>query len=588
MSVDAACSREVVLPETELPDTGSLVDEGRRMAKDWTVGRSAFLDYYKVPDEFTYKSMQSSSGRIMRHAHMGFREKQKSLDAFRTLFDSTNSKGDPLDRIGLCLDWSMGYPRSVRAGKLRGTGLILDDIDSFCDVTNAAPVAAHFGDFLLGFPAALENTQAALSAGSTVIGNLGQYFTFRLPEGTDDVCSTTETLKAIVLMSSQPQTVMVHSNLDDGFAGVFEDAACVMGAALLEKYIVEDLLGGCVTHCYGHHHSTPLLRLASQRALARINDNPGSMVYGNTTSYLGSNAENYAALGRYLSIDIAAQFLQPSGHAINPVPVTENQRIPDLEEIIDAQSFAQRMCDRADEYARMFDLSVVDPVTDNLVRGGQLFFEAVRHGFSEAGIDTSNPVEMMLAIRRIGGKRLESLFGPDRNQRHDELPGYHPVPSDSTREIDAQICSQFELLKNQSDAVCDWKQLTLITATTDVHEHAKRVLDGVMLKFGVRVIDGGISADPVGLAALAEKTQADAVALSTYNGVALHYYSTLSDELEERGLTVPVLIGGQLNQIPEDSDDSLPVDVSSELTEQGAVVCHSMVDMLPALERLMN
>ena len=40
--------------------------------------------------------------------------------------------------------------------------------------------------------------------------------------------------------------------------------------------------------------------------------------------------------------DIMAQRLCPTGHGINPVPVTENQRIPDISEIVDAQLYLGR------------------------------------------------------------------------------------------------------------------------------------------------------------------------------------------------------------------------------------------------------
>ncbi len=131
----------------------------------------------------------------------------------------------------------------IRSEQLRGTGLILDSVEEFVDIANSAPVASHFGDFVLGFPAALENTQFALSAGSTVIGNLGQYFTFRLPGWLNDIETTRSTLTAIALMAAQPVDVLVHSNLDDGFAAVFNDLSCALGAAIVEKYLIEELMG---------------------------------------------------------------------------------------------------------------------------------------------------------------------------------------------------------------------------------------------------------------------------------------------------------------------------------------------------------
>jgi hypothetical protein len=57
---------------------------------------------------------------------------------------------------------------------------------------------------VIGTPAAVENTSAALAAGATAIGNLGQYFTFRLLRWHDDVATTATTLTALALGAAQP------------------------------------------------------------------------------------------------------------------------------------------------------------------------------------------------------------------------------------------------------------------------------------------------------------------------------------------------------------------------------------------------
>ncbi len=57
----------------------------------------------------------------------------------------------------------------------------------------------------------------------------------------------------------------------------------------------------------------------------------------------------------------------------------------------------------------------------------------------------------------------------------------------------------------------------------------------------------------------------------------------LRRELDARALGIPVLIGGRLNQIPEASNTSLPVEVGDELAALGAVVCREVEDALPAL-----
>ena len=47
-----------------------------------------------------------------------------------------------------------------------------------------------------------------------------------------------------------------------------------------------------------------------------------------------------------------------------------------------------------------------------------------------------------------------------------------------------------------------------------------------------------------------------------------------------------MFIGGKLNQGPEDSADSLPVDVSGELAALGARACLRVEEMLAALAAL--
>ena len=577
--------RRDVLPEPELPSGGEVLAEGAALAGDWRVEGSAFLDYYRVPDEMTYKRQCMESGRIMQHAHMGFRDREKSRRAFVRIHDQVAARGGRVDRFGLCLDWSMGFPRAERGERLQGTGLILDGPEAFADVANAAPVATHFGDFMLGFPAALENTCAALAAGSTVIGNLGQYFTFRLPDWQDDIAATRSTLAAIGLMAAQPVTVMVHSNLDDGFAAVFEDLSCALGAALIERHIVENLAGGTITHCFGHHCTTPVLRLAFQRALARLSPNPGSMIYGNTTAYDGTPAENYAGLGSYLMLDIAGQMTRPSGHAVNPVPVTENERIPEVDEIIDAQCFARRQAELAEGYLGVIDFAAVDAMAARMEEAARRFHQNVFEGLAAAGFDTQDAFEMLLAVRRIGGRRLEQLFGPGEVDR--EARCRRPiVRSDTVRELEHQVGMHLSRMDASACSHIRERALTVLTASTDVHEHGKRLIEGVLDGLGVSVVDGGVSAEPGDLARLAESRACAGIALSTYNGVALTYFCRLRDELAERGLAIPVMMGGQLSEIPEDSGDSLPVDVGDRLTSEGAIPCRSVKDMLPVLMEL--
>ncbi|WP_139812027.1 cobalamin-dependent protein [Ensifer aridi] len=573
---------KTLLPEPDLPHGADLLAEGRALARDWSVGPSAFLRHVGVASEYDFKRTRMAARRVMQHAQIGYRDTAKSCRAYAEIWEACAARGVTVHRYGLCLDWSMAVPRAHRARAERGTGMILPGVEDFVRLANAAPVAAHFGDFVLGFPAALENTQAALAAGSTAIGNLGQYFTFRVPGHDDDVEATAQTVRAIGLIAAQAVPVMVHSNLDDGFAAQFTDLTSCLGMILIERHIVTGLTGAPIGHCYGHHFSDPLGRLAFQRAMAMVGAAPGTVIYGNTTAYRGLPAANFASLANYVLVDAAGQISQPTGHAINAVPVTENERIPEIEEVVAAQLFAGRMAEMAPGWLGMLDPVPVEALAAQIVAGGQAFARATLLGLEEAGVDTGCAFQMLLALRRMGARRLEAAYGAGRPDP--AAPGGREPIAPATILSEIAEMADHALLGHRSvtKSSSDLTGLRVMVATSDVHEHGKMLVEEILRRLGVTVLDGGVSTDPGVLAKRVREQKPDAVAISTYNGIALRYFQALRTE----GIKIPILIGGRLNQIPEGSNTSLPVDVGAELAEAGAIVCRNAADLAPALQNL--
>jgi hypothetical protein len=579
-------ARAAVFPEPELPDAAALVARGRALARTVTVGACPFLEHYGVACENDHKRRAMAEGRVMLHAQIGYRDLAKSRRAWAEIHARTAAAGRAVERYGVCLDFSMGYPPAERARRPRGTGLILERPEDFAALTGMAPVAPHFGDFVLGTPAAVENTSAALLAGATAIGNLGQYCTFRLPHWEDDVATTAATVTALALIAAQPVEVAVHSNLDDGFASLMTDLASVLGMVLIERHIVEGLIGGRVAHCYGHSFSRPLTRMAFQHALAEASSGPGTMIYGNTTIYGEGERANFAGLASYLLVDILAQQRRPSGHAINAVPVTEAERIPDIDEVVEAQRFAARLIERSDGWQALLDPAPVEATAARILDGGRAFRDRALAGLAEAGIDTADPFEMLLALRRFGPRRLERLFGqgePDAGRPGGRRP---LVEATTIGELERLAEKTAAGLAPAARAAIAAAGLRACVATSDVHEFGKILLDGTLRRLGVDLLDAGVSSDPETVARAAEAGRADFIAVSTYNGVALDYLTALKAALGALRLDIPVFIGGRLNQLPAASNSSLPVDVGEELAAAGAIVCRRVEDMLDGLAAL--
>ncbi|GGE05848.1 hypothetical protein GCM10011390_26100 [Aureimonas endophytica] len=572
--MDRPLDRRTILGEAPLDGAGALA-RGADRARLVRLGPNPFLAARGVESELAEKRRLIAERCLSFHAQIGYRDPAESRRAYAEIHDRLARHGAAPDRYGICLDWSMGYPAAQRPGRPCGTGMILTGPEDFVALTAAAPVAPHFGDFVLGMPAAVENASAALLAGSTTIGNLSQYFTFRLPGWDDDLGTTLATVEALGLLAAQDVRILVHSNLDDGYAAWFEDMGSALGFAMVERWIVEELIGLPLGQCFGHTFTEPVKRLAFQLALSRVNPTPGTMLYGNTTLYGPEPVANYGALASYLLVDAFSQWTNPSGHALTPIPVTEAQRIPTVAEIVEAHLAGRRLAERIGDLAPLLSTAEAGPLADRLVTTGTRFRDRLMAGLEEGGFDLADPAEMLLALRRIGPAELERRFG--------ETAAGEAVASSFVDEIETLARRVLAAIPETEKLALARQRPRIVVATTDVHFYGKRLLTLVLTRLGLDVIDGGVSVDADVLAERAAAASAEAVAVSTYNGVALSFAQKLMGELSRRKIAPRVFIGGRLNEIMADAGSSLPVDVGAEIRQSGALPCRTVEELVAAL-----
>jgi methylmalonyl-CoA mutase cobalamin-binding domain/chain len=110
--------------------------------------------------------------------------------------------------------------------------------------------------------------------------------------------------------------------------------------------------------------------------------------------------------------------------------------------------------------------------------------------------------------------------------------------------------------------------MKVLVTSTDVHEFAEFLLTSTLLAVGTEVIDFGINRDPEDIVKAVVETDADAIVISTHNGVARTFGQHLMKELRTAGAgEVAIFMGGVLN---EDVDGSeVPIDVSADLNAGG-------------------
>ena len=184
---------------------------------------------------------------------------------------------------------------------------------------------------------------------------------------------------------------------------------------------------------------------------------------------------------------------------------------------------------------------------------------------ADAGVDVRNPLQLLFVLKGLGPVAFERRFGAGQL---DEAAGRRKplAPTDMCARSLALIDEHAALFGGDKMRALLGKR-KLLLASTDVHQHAIFVLEALLRQSGADVVNLGPEQNAIDVARAAAAPGIEAILLSTHNGMALEYAEQLQAELDRRGLDVPVLMGGVLNQ--KVADLPLPVDVTGELRQLG-------------------
>ena len=494
-------------------------------------------------------------------------------------------RGFRIDRYQMQLDRRMGLPRQFWTRAAKETGPMLETAEDWQAVSRVVPIQPHLGDMMIGSPASVDNACRALEAGVNYIGNLSQ-FHWKYPGWPgDDVEQMVETVKALGVMASKRDAgAMVHSYLDDGFPGQFKDFSSYLGWAMFERYVVNDLIGARLSVSYGGLSHDPVSKAAMILALEAItpDGHMNAFYHSTTTGYSKELDENYAVL----SIDdlymMLAQRRAGGGAAILSVPVTEPVRVPTPEEIIEAHTVGRRVAAESDRLVETIDWTRIESLRDQLIAAGQRFYENLVQGLGDAGVDIRDPLQMLLAVRRLGAPTLEHRFGAGLVSAVSANGGesYEPVVASDTY---LDFLARRERIRDAlaAEAVVAPEKRKVVVGSADAHEYAFGLLVDALEHLGIEPVVAGTSVDPDEFAELARQVQAEAVLVSTHNGMALTYAEQLRDELRFRDLDSRIVMGGTLNQDAE--DEAAPVDVHARLEQLGVRVCSEIEEIAAVL-----
>lgn len=554
----------------DLPDGREAVAEGREMAKGLERARSAYCEEKGVGSEREWRERAREQGIACTCMNVGLATWADTREALGLIYEDALSRGvRPPDRFNLIAERRMGLPKDKRADAPQETGPVMMTEQDWWELAHTAPIQPEAADNSIGGPGSLENAVDALQAGVTTIGVLSQY-SWRWPYWDDEVSQTMAVLKAGGLLAAfKGEGVVFDSYLEDGYPGVFHDYANYVGWAMLERYISEELIGAAYSPSWGGLTQNPVVKSAVTLALDAVNPDkvPFSFNQGDTIG----NTPDFDANMAVLNTDVLFMKMVDSryrlGNAPIAVPVTEIERIPTWQEVATVHAINRKLEDYVPLVDPVVDWGKIEAMRDELVRGGRAFFDSVIQGLAGAGIDVRDPAQLLLVTKRLGSTRCEELFGA--GQADPEFPrGRRPVLQTdlvkNTMEERERLLAELSR-RGEEEAI---RGMKVLVTSTDVHEFAEFLLTSSLAAAGTEVIDFGINRDPEDIVKAVIETDADAVVITTHNGVARSFGQRLMGELRNAGVgSVHVFMGGVLN---EDVDGSeIPIDVSADLNANG-------------------
>jgi methylmalonyl-CoA mutase cobalamin-binding subunit len=568
---------------SDLPDGRRIVAEAREHAQEIPVGRSRYVEMHGVAADRDYKERCREDGTITTYINLGYKTWDETRDALNEIVAAGRRRAFRLDRVSLIPDRRMGLPPGLREEAIAETGIMMYGDADWQGAARDTEVQPIWNDHNVGSPAAPMNTEAALRAGFGYIGNLAQ-FQYGYPLWDDDAEQMIRAVRAVAMIAEKrDKGVVLDAYIEDGFCASFHDLATSLGWCIFHRRIAEDLIGAAHSQSYGSTFADPVRKQAFGLALDEINVHrvPPSFTHGDTNSFGVEEdfTRNAVIVATDVMYTIARELKHPTGGAVHATPVSEATRIPTVEELIESLAIAAEAEQRARMSPGIIDWAPIYDMRDRLVEGGRTVFRNIMRGLAEVGVDTDDPLQLMLATRRLGASAVEELF--HAGQPDSGYPrGFAPVVATDTlvrllHRRDGVLAN----LRNEG-GLPDLRGISIVAASGDIHEYGLFVVIEALEACGASVVNLGTSVHSSSVAKVVAETAADAVALSTYNGMALSLGRQLLEELDHRGVRPGVFLGGRLN---EDLDDEAGADVRTHLREAGIVPCLSVEDMARGL-----
>lgn len=568
-----------------VPDWKESWEEGCRIGRGIEIRKTPFMKKYGVENDVDYRLKQAEQGKISWRINMGLASVEEEAAGLKEAEKFNEETGLRISFAHQLPKNIIGIPKDKREDIPSALGFDLDEPDDWLKITMASTVQAVFADNHIGYPNAVLATVNSLSAGSTYQGLFGHFHQIA-PGCPDEVWNMNENIKALGIVASKyDEKIVVDSNADDSAPAYFMDLASSLAWGKLERYIVSDLCKVRYSFSFGNFTANLIHKAAMWLAASdtfRKEDQPGiGFIYPNTVDHWDHHIHaNYGFQIPEALMVILVEKKFKTGATFISVPITEKITVPTVQEMLDMTGACQRAEESAIYFERLIDWTEIKTLRDILKDFSEKMYLNALNGLKESGVDITNPIELMVILKRMDPTMFEKLFHPSiANEGQDQIVPL--MPAELWEKSEKQIAVNINRLKaTEGAAKLKGKRICIVSG--DIHYFGALVVSAVLKELGADVVDGGNQMEAVDVLDLADENGITDICISLHNGQALHYAKLLKQLAFERNKNYRIYVGGVLTSFVNETDKE-PVDVTGQIKELGIHPVGSLDELISVI-----
>lgn len=556
--------------------------EGYEIGKKIERMETPFHRKYGVKNDADLRLRYAEKGKLAWKTNMGLATLDDQIAALKELDRFNAESGFNIPFCHQLPKNITGVPKDKRKGIPTGAGFDLNSLDDYIALTTASSVGLNFEDNHIGWPNAVEGTINSLKAGTSICGLISTWHQVA-PGCPDESWNMNQIVKALGIVAAKyDEKVIVNDNMDDSLPVYCTDLVSYLAWAKLAKYITTDICKCRYSFSFGNltvnHVHKAAMWLAAHETF-KMEDAPCiGFIYPDTVSPLDHDIHgNYGFLIPEALMLILVEKRYKTGASVLVTPITEKVAIPTVKNMLDIQAACQNTEQSAEFFEPLINWEPIEKLRDEIMEYSEVMYQNVLKGFEEAGIDVTNPIEMMVVTKKMNPTRFEECFHPSVVQEG-KTKVEPMLPAALWEETERQAIRILENVKDKP-FVNNIKGKRICVASGDMHYFGYYAVTRVLEELGAEVIAGGTSLEAIDVLDLADEYGCGEICISLHNGQALDYGKLLKRIGEERGGGYRFLLGGVLtSQIDENS--TIPVDVTMQLQKLGLITSTSIEDLV--------